>query len=385
MDPDSQVYSFETKYVRYDIPYVITNGFLDNIAIDCNRISATIGITPTGEDNGEITLTLQRDLFDIRINGTQDDFFVLLDGEEIEYQEKRFTHNRILTIPFLSDSEKIRILGSWVPEGPGPDRICKTIHDPPFSYVLPPLKQVKNDSLLPDIICKNDLELIFKTSDVPACVKQESIEKLVDRNWAKYDSIIKQNPELQIIKYSPVLFKGTGVSLTDEEFTIEDLQKTKQREKEIGKLLENSEISREQRDKLYNERKAIQLYAQNAFDAGVPFELVAILWEKQVRLIDMMVMHGKENVFPITGSSGISLDNNAYSLDEEYVGKPVALRIQILEDYFTRTNLEKTDQTMREQIGNEIDIVYEKSEGYITFESSSNSRPTNLNVITSVV
>jgi len=50
----------------------------------------------------------------------------------------------------------------------------------------PPLKQMKNDIDPNTVICKEGLELIFKSTDgSPACVKPKTAEKLIQRGWAK--------------------------------------------------------------------------------------------------------------------------------------------------------------------------------------------------------
>jgi len=54
------------------------------------------------------------------------------------------------------------------------------------SGVKPPLKQIENGIEPENVNCKEGLELVFKASDnSPACVKSESITKLVERGWAR--------------------------------------------------------------------------------------------------------------------------------------------------------------------------------------------------------
>ena len=55
--------------------------------------------------------------------------------------------------------------------------------------VLPPLKQLKHGTPLDEITCNDRLELIIKASnDSPACVKQGTTQKLIERGWAKSKS-----------------------------------------------------------------------------------------------------------------------------------------------------------------------------------------------------
>ena len=68
-----------------------------------------------------------------------------------------------------------------------PDVISVIIlHDSQISPhgIMPPKKQMAQDVDSKDVICKPGLELIFKKTDrMPACVKPESLEKLVARGW----------------------------------------------------------------------------------------------------------------------------------------------------------------------------------------------------------
>jgi predicted secreted protein len=48
---------------------------------------------------------------------------------------------------------------------------------------LAPLKQLKTGVSTDKIQCRNNLELIFKNNNSPACVKLESIPKLIKRGW----------------------------------------------------------------------------------------------------------------------------------------------------------------------------------------------------------
>lgn len=53
---------------------------------------------------------------------------------------------------------------------------------------LPPLKQFKSGISAEDVECKQDLQLVIKsTNGLPACVKQESVAKLIERGWASLD------------------------------------------------------------------------------------------------------------------------------------------------------------------------------------------------------
>ena len=50
--------------------------------------------------------------------------------------------------------------------------------------ILPPKKQMELGISSEEIICTNNFELIFKSSDSsPACVKPSTAQKLIERGW----------------------------------------------------------------------------------------------------------------------------------------------------------------------------------------------------------
>ena len=94
------------------ISYEITNAKLLNVIPDLNAVSLLIYIETT--DAGSITLTIPRTVLDASINEGDDEFFVLVDGEEVDFEEIRTSENRTLTIDFLAGTEQIEIIGTFV-------------------------------------------------------------------------------------------------------------------------------------------------------------------------------------------------------------------------------------------------------------------------------
>jgi predicted secreted protein with PEFG-CTERM motif len=94
------------------ISYEITNAKLLNIIPDLDAVSLLIFIETT--DEGSITLTIPRSVLDASINGGDDEFFVLVDGEEVDFEEITTSVDRTLTIDFLAGTEQIEIIGTFV-------------------------------------------------------------------------------------------------------------------------------------------------------------------------------------------------------------------------------------------------------------------------------
>jgi len=94
------------------IGYTITGGKLLGIITDFDANSLIIRIEAT--DDGSITLTIPRSILDAKINGEDDDFFVLIDGEEVDFDETTTSTDRTLTIEFPAGAEEIEIIGTFV-------------------------------------------------------------------------------------------------------------------------------------------------------------------------------------------------------------------------------------------------------------------------------
>ena len=94
------------------IKYEITNAKLLNVVPDLDAVSLLIFIETT--DEGSITLTIPRSVLDASINDDDDEFFVLVDGEEVDFEEITTSVDRTLTIEFLAGTEQIEIIGTFV-------------------------------------------------------------------------------------------------------------------------------------------------------------------------------------------------------------------------------------------------------------------------------
>ncbi len=95
------------------LSYTITGGSVLSVTPDDEANSLIIGISTTSD--GELTITLPRDLIDaIGPDGSEDTFFVLIDGEEVDFDETTTSTDRTLMIPFPDGAEEIEIIGSFV-------------------------------------------------------------------------------------------------------------------------------------------------------------------------------------------------------------------------------------------------------------------------------
>ncbi|TAK15906.1 MAG: hypothetical protein EPO37_09420 [Nitrosarchaeum sp.] len=182
-NPEFEKYSVIADKYRYDVPYIISNGTISKTSIDCNNAELVLNITSTTKQSW-ITLALPRYLIDSKMGDHKDDnFFVLLDSKETQYSDIAAEKLRVLIIPFSNETSQIRIIGVNYPEYMG-ENACNGKHDPPFAYLLSPLKQFKTGLASADISCKGNLTVVIKTSTgSPACVKPEHVERFLSNGW----------------------------------------------------------------------------------------------------------------------------------------------------------------------------------------------------------
>ncbi len=94
------------------VNYKITGGKLVSITPDVEAHSLIIAIT--ADQDGSLVITLPRSLIDAKMGDQDDTFFVLVDGEEVNFEETTTSTDRTLTIQFPAGAEQIEIIGTFV-------------------------------------------------------------------------------------------------------------------------------------------------------------------------------------------------------------------------------------------------------------------------------
>jgi len=94
------------------IGYEITGGKLLSVMPDVDANSLIISVDAS--EDGSLTLTIPRSVLDATMNGVDADFFILIDGEEVDFEETVSSTDRILTIAFPAGAEEIEIIGTFV-------------------------------------------------------------------------------------------------------------------------------------------------------------------------------------------------------------------------------------------------------------------------------
>ena len=103
--------STEIDNSTYDIDYSSNNVILKSATADLDFISLLFE-TEVSVSGGDVTITFERDFFDAKIGYSDDDFFILSDGDEIEFEEIKNDQTRILSFSLSAGTEEIEIIGT---------------------------------------------------------------------------------------------------------------------------------------------------------------------------------------------------------------------------------------------------------------------------------
>ena len=90
--------STEIDNTLYEIQYSSNNVILKSVTADISSgWQSLIFETEISDSDGEITITFERDFFDARFENADDPFFILVDQDEVKYEETKNDKVRILT------------------------------------------------------------------------------------------------------------------------------------------------------------------------------------------------------------------------------------------------------------------------------------------------
>lgn len=104
----------------FDIQATLSNGSITKIEVDKDFTSLIITVRTSTTQDGTLEITLPRGLIDARLGpggntGDDDQFIVLVDGDEADFRETSTTATqRTLSIPVPAGTEEIEIIGTWV-------------------------------------------------------------------------------------------------------------------------------------------------------------------------------------------------------------------------------------------------------------------------------
>ena len=95
------------------IPYSISGAIVTGARLSTGTTSLIIELD-ANNDGGTISLDLPRSVIDAKMGGTDDQFFVLVNGEEANFDDTPSSSTRSLSVMFPDGTEEIEIIGTFV-------------------------------------------------------------------------------------------------------------------------------------------------------------------------------------------------------------------------------------------------------------------------------
>lgn len=104
--------SVDVSGTSHDVDYTGTGVTVFDITANPDPDPELIFNVSVSGSPGTLEITLERSFFDAMYNGTDDDFFVLADGEEPKFSEIKTTQDRTLSITLPTGTETVEIIGT---------------------------------------------------------------------------------------------------------------------------------------------------------------------------------------------------------------------------------------------------------------------------------
>jgi hypothetical protein len=189
-NPDFQIHKLQEGHYEYSIPYKISQGKITEGTVNCNSNSFLFHVDSKKEDQMSINIPA------FLLGHPEYYEFLFIDGEESDYDSISHSNSRTLITSLPAGASEIEIIYSNVGRSTEPLFCLVASFESEYYQILRPLQQLDNGIMLKDVICKEGLELIFKKSGNPVCVKSTSKEILIDRGWTSTMKLIPETEDL---------------------------------------------------------------------------------------------------------------------------------------------------------------------------------------------
>ena len=108
----AETMSVDVEGNSFDVEYTGTGMTVSGIEADTDFISLILTVDVT-ESSGTLDITLERSFFDSTFEGLDDEFIILVDGDEPNFSETdTSTQSRTLSIELPAGTEEVEIIGS---------------------------------------------------------------------------------------------------------------------------------------------------------------------------------------------------------------------------------------------------------------------------------
>ena len=111
----AETISTEIDNMTYEIEYTSNNVIIKSVTADISSgWQSLIFETQILDSAGEVSITFERDFFDAKFENSDDQFFILVDQDEVKYEESKNDKVRILTFSLSAGTEEIEIIGTYL-------------------------------------------------------------------------------------------------------------------------------------------------------------------------------------------------------------------------------------------------------------------------------
>jgi hypothetical protein len=105
--------SVDIEDSTYEIDFTSVDVEIKSVTADTNFMSLIFEIDVLSK-NGQLEFNFDRDFFDAKLGSEDDDFFVLVDGDELSFEESKDDFYRNIVFSVGPGSEEIEIIGSQI-------------------------------------------------------------------------------------------------------------------------------------------------------------------------------------------------------------------------------------------------------------------------------
>ena len=105
--------SVDIEDSTYEIDFTSVDVEIKSVSADTDFISLIFEIDVLSK-NGQLEFNFDRDFFDAKLGSEDDDFFVLVDGDELSFEESKDDFYRNIVFSVDPGSEEIEIIGSQI-------------------------------------------------------------------------------------------------------------------------------------------------------------------------------------------------------------------------------------------------------------------------------
>ena len=105
--------SVDIEDSTYEIDFTSVDVEIKSVSADTNFMSLIFEIDVLSK-NGQLEFNFDRNFFDAKLGSEDDDFFVLVDGDELSFEESKDDFYRNIVFSVDPGSEEIEIIGSQI-------------------------------------------------------------------------------------------------------------------------------------------------------------------------------------------------------------------------------------------------------------------------------